>query len=413
MKRLMVPVVLLSLALAAYGQAVNIQQIKPSEIDLSKVDLSKVAFYFNGPIQLYVTGIDYEGTDYSAVLNYTGGDTIEVETPQVVTTEGKPQSVDLSTAKLSVSREGVRLSDVLVDGARYSGVLTVTANNELAVQSLQRGQQVTASAMTLEQLNGQIAQLKQEIQQKDQRIARLNSQLAQTTVEGQVRELRNQVSQLEDQVTQKNARIASLESQVKTIQGESWQTASGRLTRTLRLGFDNGTAAFGSWQASRYSVAQTSAADLYAKFTIPQKQDYGQLLYTFTGRAAGSGWRGFGLHFLASGAATSRGYGYGRSYLVWVTRHEAHYESPKTYVQLYRSYDDVHMVELASMAVDASMATSNDVGVYVNRGDKTITVILNGKRVLSYQDKDLLTGDEVAVRALGTVTVENLRIKTE
>jgi hypothetical protein len=158
-------------------------------------------------------------------------------------------------------------------------------------------------------------------------------------------------------------------------------------------------------------VSQTDTGFRYAKFAIPVSQNAGEMLYTYSGRASGSGWRGYGLHFLASASSSSDGYGYGESYLIWVTRDVTHYQSPRTRVQLYRSFDDVHMVELVSMVVDRPIDGSNEIQVYVDRGSRTLAVSLNGEHLFSFQDSEFIRrGNGVAVRALGTATVRNLEV---
>jgi hypothetical protein len=106
-------------------------------------------------------------------------------------------------------------------------------------------------------------------------------------------------------------------------------------------------------------------------------------------------------------------YGFGSSYLVWITRDPANTQSDQTFVQLYRSYDDVRMVQLASQAVSASISSPIDVTVYVNRGDGMIVVGVDGEAVITFEDPRIIrSGSAVAVRALGPATVSGLEVRS-
>jgi hypothetical protein len=413
MKKLTVVLSLLCLALAGWAQQVDVQEIDPADIDLNKVDLSGIEFFFNGPLQLYVSGVGYGDETYAAVLDYSGGSTVRVSAPQVVGTEGKPREIDLTQANVRVDQRGIQLQDVIVDGYSYSGWLAVTPDNRLAVRSITRGERVVATARRVSELETEIGRLEAGVQQKDERIARLNRQLEQRPEAEQVKELRAQVRELENQAERHNERVMELQAEVAGLRTEQWKTAPQRLRSVLLSGFGEGSSLSGTWNVSGGAAAQTDAGQLYAKYAVPVRQDTAQLLYSFTGAAQGSGRRGYGLHFLASGS-TANGYGYGNSYLVWITRDPAHYQSDKTYVQLYRSEDDVHMVELASATIPPAITSRNDIQVYVNRDEQTISVAVDGRQVLSFRDPNpILRGSRVAARAMGTARLENLLVTKE
>jgi hypothetical protein len=315
----------------------------------------------------------------------------------------------MSQARLRLTQTGLRLENVIADERMYSGDMQVTPSNQLIVTSLVPGARVPGTA----ELNSRIASLEADVRQRDERIDRLNRQAA-TTGDAQTQELRRQVNTLENQVQQRNAEIARLQAASAARPARpDWETASSRLTRTLLSGLDRGTALTGQWQKTASSATQTDPARLNGKLVIPATQNSDELLYTFTGSASGTGWRGFGLHILGSGARSRDSYGFGQSYLVWMTRDPAHYQNPLTYIQVYRSFDDVHMVEMASRAVGVRIGTNNRVQVHVNRTSRTATVMLNGEAVFSFNDPDMIrSGDQVAVRALGQATVSGLEIKS-
>ena len=406
MKKYLLGVVSFCLAMAVGAQSVAIKDIDPSSLDLTKADLSQTGLFFQGPLQLYVSGLRYAGDGYAAILDYDGGYTVEVRVPDAVTTEGKPRAVDLTQARLRITATGLRLENVVAEGRMYAADMEITPSNQLVVRSLIPGELVPST----DELNAQVASLQTAAKQQDERIDRLNRQIA-TTGDAQAQELRRQINALETQIQQKDTQIARL--QPREAASPDWATASTRLTRVLLSGFGSGSALTGAWERSTSSASQTDQKRLNAKLTIPLVQNSDELLYSFRGSASGSGWLGFGLHFLASGSLSRDSYGFGQSYLVWLTRDPAHYQNPQTYVQLYKSFDDVRMVELASKAVDASIDAGSEISVHVNRSSRVVTVILGGEPVVSYHDPNMIQrGDQAAMRALGAAVVRNLEVRS-
>jgi hypothetical protein len=87
---------------------------------------------------------------------------------------------------------------------------------------------------------------------------------------------------------------------------------------------------------------------------------------------------------------------------VWLTRDKGYYKSDSTYVQLYRSYDDVTMVQIGSVAIPESISSELDTEVIYDRTKRTISVFVNGKKRLEQVVEDpIWSGDSVALRTLG------------
>lgn len=157
----------------------------------------------------------------------------------------------------------------------------------------------------------------------------------------------------------------------------------------------------GSWGLSIDGFAQTDASQYFAKYVVPVPQNVNRINYSFSGNASTEGWKGFGFHFLASDAETAKGYGYGQSYLLWVTKDPEHTNSESTFVQLYRSYSDTWMVQLKNRAISADISETIDIEVLVNQDKNTIDVIANGELVFSFKDEKLIrSGKEIVLRAL-------------
>lgn len=418
-KALLVVLALLVCGVGAVAQQVNLQQLDPAEVDMSRADLSDVRLYFQGPMELYVSGVEYGDRSYAAILNYDGGSTFDIELPDTVSRAGKPVSLDLSGVEASLTQNGVRISNVVANGYRYSGVAQFQPQqrNFVVTSISSGGTAVSDTAETLRQrlsalqqerddLQDRVATLEDQIEQRDARIERLSQEGG---AEDEIQQLQQENDELQAQVTELRRQLES----ARAGEEPARVTARDRLSRTLVSGVSRGSAQSGSWSRSGSRVSQTDGSRLYAKYAISQSQNSSELLYRFTGRATGSGWRGYGLHFLASGSRAADSYGYGSSYLVWVTRDPGHLQTDQTFVQLYRSYDDVRMVQLASKAVDGSITSSNDIEVYVNRNDRRISVSVDGELVFTFTDSDMIRrGSGLALRALGTASFSNLRVQS-
>lgn len=376
---------------------VNLAQIDPAQINMSEVNLSNAAIYFQGPMKLYATGIRYGGQSYAAILDYNGNGRFTVEAPQTVTTAGKPTSINLAHVQLGLSSQGITVSGLDVDGISYTGTLVYSpSNRDIQIASYQPQAVVQPAAPPAVQATVQPA-------------------AQPTTSAAQVAELNQQVNSLKAQTSTLNQQINTLKNQLAAAQTTStappYETAASRLATFVVSGFSSGSGVSGSWSQSGSTLQQTDAGQLFAKYAIPANQSGNELLYSFTANATGNGWRGFGLHFLASGSTAADGWGYGQSYLVWVTRDPVHLQTNATFVQLYKSSNDHHMVQIASKEIANSINNPMKVSVYVNKSDSSIDVMVNGNLAFSYVDPNFIpSGNTVALRALGTDTFSSLRV---
>ncbi len=375
-----------------FAQNVDLSEVSVEDIDFSMVDLSDVEFYFQGPIEFYVRGIEYGGMSYAAILDFDGISTFTVKVPGTITTVGKPMNVKLEDISAGFGSDGIRLKNVVVDGYRYSGTLVLNKNQELAISTYQRGSKDVVSTT--------VASTSKDDGGAQKEIESLKSEIS---------KLENQLDSAEGQITQLNRQVASMKDEGEEA---AWMTASSRLTSTLLSGFSRGSGVSGSWSVSGGNLMQNDADSKFAKFAVPVTQTRSELLYVLEGRAAGSGWQGYGLHFLASGSKQGAGWGYGTSYLVWVTRDQDHFRNQKTYVQLYKSMSDSEMIEITSSVADFSITGTNEVEVYVDKNSGNIVVSSGGQRLFSYSDDDFISsGSTVAVRALGSARITDLTVK--
>ena len=496
MKRILTAIAFVALGSLVFGQSVDINDIEPSQIDFSEVDLSEAEFFFEGPVVLYASGIEYLDRSYAALLRYDGESTVTIAAPSVATTAGKPQRIDLKNIDIQLTENGLELSRLGIDGRAYTGLLVVQPDNDLEIASIERGEILEESVPGLLR---DIERLETTIEDQNQRIARLNRQIEELPEEGTVTELREQTRELEDQLEASRTRVGELETTVgnqsdciedleqnvsdlqstlearnarierlneqieelpepetvanlrgqvreleveledsasrvadlelelrarrRTIDGlnerirnlrEPWMTADERLTEKIDTDFDSGGSMLGAWNPSGPTLNQTDSTQLFARFAVPAIQANTDLMYTLRAESTDDGWVGYGMHFLADDWSSERGYGFGRSYLVWLTRDERAMRNQRTYVQLYRSYDDVRMELLASVAVEEDIADPIDTSVYVDRSANEISVLVNERHVFSFLDEAIIRGGRVvAMRALGTVRFHDLEVVSE
>lgn len=380
MKRIALAV-LVSMVLSAgllYAQSTQLD-LDAEQIDLSRVDLSSAEFFFQGPLELYVDNVQYGNKEYAAILHYDGKNTITLEAPEQVTRSNKPVQVNVSDASISLSQGGIMIEGLVLDGGIYSGTFSYAPqeNEFTLVDAERKGTVDTVEGSTVEKLREENEKLSKTVQQKEERIVELNQQL-------------------------------------KEVRGETaadLREISSRLNNTLVKNPEETTLQFGSWSMRDGHYNQTDGSKLYAKRVIPVEQSGSEQLYSFEGASSGKGWRGFGLHFLASDVDPASKYGLGESYLIWITRDSKFYHTGKTYVQLYRSETYYEMVQLASNAVEMDSNGMNQYHVYVNHDENTISVFAGGKKVFTYEDSEMISeGSHIALRSLDTAEFSNVEV---
>lgn len=409
-----------------WAQSVDLEQVDLSMIELDKADLSQVKFYFNGPAQFLVRDVYYDGMYYAAVLDYDGQGTFSIKVPNSTSVTGLPMSLDLSKIDVSLTNQGLRLRNVVADGYRFSGELV--PNPQLALEIdppvvvLGPVEEAPAVATTdVDQLQRQVSQLRGEVRDLERQVDQQESAIAQR--EEEVQSKTQEVASKDSEISAKNREIARLERRIASLERQQPAAASGAMTplqmaaqvdRTVKSGFSGGESVTGSWRASGSTLTQTDSGQLYAKYVVPVRQNASELVYQFSGNTTSSGWSGFGLHFLGSQTTLGQGYGYGSSYLVWVTKDPARTQTDQTFIQLYKSYDDVRMIQVASKAIDVPISRSVDVGVYVNRSQNTIYIGVNNEPVIEFTDANMYrSGTAVAARALGSARFSGLSVKAK
>lgn len=187
-----------------------------------------------------------------------------------------------------------------------------------------------------------------------------------------------------------------------------------RMSRTLVDGFAGGAADTGSWQIRGDVAAQRDPDAYFAKYALPARQGGEPVLYSFRMRSLDpEGWVGIGLHLFVDDVEKRRGYGMGSSLLLWLTRDPAVRRTTTTWLQLYRSDDDVNMERVLDAAIAEGVNEWLEIDLLYEPASQYVTVAVNGTDRIRYRAWfGIDSGIEVALRSLGRAEFSDFRITT-
>ncbi|MFW6213861.1 MAG: hypothetical protein ACOC8L_13250 [Spirochaetota bacterium] len=230
-------------------------------------------------------------------------------------------------------------------------------------------------------------------------------------------------------------RIARLQAQIAELQAEndrlrgSQQILEGRviqeilnqslvglmraeMNQSLASGFPSMVPDTGSWDVSGSRAVQRDPDAYFAKAAVEVVQSETPTLYGVTMESLEErGWAGVGLHLFVSNVERRRGYGMGQSLLVWLTRDPARRGTDATYLQIYRSDNDVVMERVVDARIEESVSDELRVEVLYEPVNQYITVAVNGQDKVRYRTWfDIETGVELALRSLGRAEFQNLQV---
>jgi len=214
-------------------------------------------------------------------------------------------------------------------------------------------------------------------------------------------------------------RIAELEAsrEAKAATLSSWgglRLDPAAYPEILRKGFDGASKArMGTWAIKDGVAAQTDAAQYFSRLTFPLLQSSKPTLYSFDVKAGPKGWVGAGIHFFAEGVKKPKGYGEGRSLLVWLTRDAKMRGDYETYLQIYRSDDDVNMERVLDAEIEEGVASWNRLDILYEPGAEFVVIAVNGSVRAAYRTFfGIGTGVTVSLRTLGAgVSFRNFEIR--
>ncbi|MGD9941394.1 MAG: hypothetical protein AB7T74_16490 [Clostridia bacterium] len=181
-----------------------------------------------------------------------------------------------------------------------------------------------------------------------------------------------------------------------------WSLDTSRFTTVIRSDFSDSAARMGSWVIQGAGARQTDASQYFSRLELPLAQDGKPLLYHFKARATGKGWVGLGLHFFVEDVVKRRGYGEGKSLLIWFTRDQAARGVDTTYLQLYRSDNDVVMERMFDAAIDDNIVVWRNVDIVYDPVAEYVAVSVDGVLRIVYKTFfGRTSGATMALRTLG------------
>ena len=173
-------------------------------------------------------------------------------------------------------------------------------------------------------------------------------------------------------------------------------------TDTVMTGFGSGASLFGNWEHEGDLLTQKDTTYYFAKYGVPFERDYSEVVFEFSTRALRDTWLGCGIHVLAGSERTARGYGFGKSFLIWVTSDLKYYKTADTFLQIYQSSDDINMIQLKSVRIPESIYDSVKIRIYYSRTENKFIVSVNGRKRLDYLlETPVPLGNKIVFRTLG------------
>lgn len=202
-------------------------------------------------------------------------------------------------------------------------------------------------------------------------------------------------------------RLAAVEAERDRLSASLDAERGGRFSldewpRVLLSGFAAAAPRIGSWKIGEGTASQTNAREFFSRLDIPFEQSGRAYLYRFSAQSTGTGWVGLGIHFFASGVKSKRGYGEGRSLLVWLTRDPAVRKTDATWLQLYRSDNDVVMERVLDSKLEESIGKRLELEVAYDPSSGYLSVAVDGRLAVRYRAWfGIEEGVGVSLRSLG------------
>jgi hypothetical protein len=188
--------------------------------------------------------------------------------------------------------------------------------------------------------------------------------------------------------------------------------AAPRENRFSVEGFEGAVPLVGRWTLAPEVVRQLDGTALTAKLAVPLAQQRRPRAYTVTARSEGTGWVGVGLHVMVSAAEKHRGWGEGRSVLVWLTSDPKHRGDTLTRLQVYRSASDVDMRLERELVVPESVFEANEISVHLDPAGGLLAVFLNGRERLACGGfEGLVDGVAVVFRSIHRAEFKDFRVE--
>jgi hypothetical protein len=389
MKKLLAVFFALALVGSLWAQTVAVD---PTMLDFSRAKLS-----IAGADSVYIRSIMYNGTELSVLLKYDGADGATVYGPFFANQKLLQDYYELGYARLEKFGDNLlAVYDLVLGNAAYSGRLKWDGGVKLALDSYWQTSLPDTPASQLAAAKEEAAKAKEYKDWGTQLAAELDATKAQLQAQTSRAYAAQNAADKANADLAVAQKAAGLPVTAVAATGAAWTTvfdpAAGAKLKPVT---------FGTWKATTTALTQSNSSLLFGKYAVPFAQSASNTLYGFTAKAGPTGWVGFGLHFFASGVKRADTYGFGKSYLVWLTRDEAYYRTKRAYVQLYQSSDDVTMVQIASANIGLDLTQPVNTEVVYDKTSRSLEVFVNGSVVISQLVDPIASGDSMAARTLG------------
>jgi hypothetical protein len=230
-----------------------------------------------------------------------------------------------------------------------------------------------------------------------------------------LQEVRERLARLRAEAEELEAERQAIEERVldEILSNGFVELMKERLTRQVVSGFGDADPDTGEWTLFTDWAVQNDAEAYFAKLAMPAAQGSDPVLYSFRVRSVGTGWVGVGLHLFVSDVERRLGYGMGRSLLVWLTRDPEVRKNELTYLQLYRSDDDINMGRVLDASIPESLGDFLQVDVLYEPETQYLTVAVNGEDRIRYRTWfGINSGLEIALRTLGRAEFRDFSVHT-
>ncbi len=376
-----------------FSCAVFAEAEQPAPESISEADFSKARISIAGPESVYMRGIEYGGTRYSAVITAAdeSGETWQVTAVYEEEENMAPPSTVLDLADITpVGDDTLVLRGIVVEDRSYAASFNIDRSGRLTLEK---------AAHPADMPEGFIDKL---------------GSFKDLLMEAAEEKYAEQLEKLEDERMDRLQRIAALAAEKERMaEAEPGEPA---FPVTLMEGFVRTVPQLGSWEVTASEATQIETDQYFAKLLLPLGRQPNPTLYSFQTRSRGYGWTGAGMQILSASdpAPEKENYGFDNSLLIWLTRDPEFYGSGKTRLQLYRSDESVKMELVLDAAINEPLSEYLDIEILWEPMEEYITISVNGIEKLKYKTWfGAETELEVALRSLGGgVDFKSLKVLT-
>ena len=406
-----------------------------------------------GPDRLYIDGVRIDGSEYGLYVESDGHGGWRLADLRAVQNGPVPRDVVLDMATLRLDESGrLNIEDIFLDDRFFSGTVTFDATMTRVssyrfapssppdpadnptigrvLSTYGAGTPFIAAASEAVVSSDEAASTQQPPRQPT-RVPTPTS-TATPTATPPPAQLDQVLDALETYAQAADERFARLERALSTIRDQAREAPSiapdridhvaptlslararAEFTNSAPLRLLDGTQLRGRWLAAAPGViVQDDPDELFAKLRLPYRQDGRPRLFRMVTRALEPGWAGTGLHLAVNDVTSPRGYGHGRSLLIWLTRDPAEYGHDATLLEVYLSRDDVQMDRVAQARVGTNLADPHALEVLVDPAAGMVTLAVNGVEYLRYRLPVPPQGSmEMTLRALGRVEFRDVQVR--